>query len=217
MNSHPNTIKYTKSIKPGTIHLPESIKIGIENNNTLLLAKKGEKIRYTSKITVYTNKTLKIGEDNHIIIPVYVGENKKTDNNTLLGVITIGSNDINEELPINSRIDIHTQIENLNQIDLSVHIPHTKQTLRNKFNYNTHITSKKELQEMYAATLDTLNNYKDNCIQNNEINSIINKIEDEEMIEYLRILMNLVEEDKTVINTTRNYINNIRYYYNGLL
>ncbi|MBQ6218995.1 MAG: Hsp70 family protein [Methanosphaera sp.] len=208
----PNTIKYMKSLKPGTIKLPESIRIGLENNNTKILAGKGEKLRYTSKITVYTNKTLKKDEENKITIPVFAGENNKTNNNTLLGLITINNYDIDNNLPIHSRIDIHTQIENLNQIEVTIFIPDTKQTLQNKFTYSPQLTSIKKLDERYNSTHNTIDYYKNNYRENDEIRHIITRIEKDEMMEYLEILMKLVKEDKTVINTTVEYINNINNY-----
>lgn len=149
---------------------------------------------------------------NQITIPLYAGENKKSYNNTLLGVIIINNNDIVHDLPINTPIDIHTRIENLNQIEVTIFIPHIKQTLTNNFKFTPQITSINNLEERYNTTVHTLKYYKEKHRDNDEIGQIITRIEKEEMMEYLEILMKLVKEDKTVINTTIEYINKINHY-----
>ena len=144
--------------------------------------------------------------------------------NTLLGEIVIDGNDLIDDLPKGSEIELNVSIDESNLIAFEVFIPYLRQSFNNSFsfsnyrNYNSLLDNYDNLKSKYDEIIEIFNGIRDFTL--NEDNHIhtekgildrvfenIEEIEEKEIINYLTILIDMAKYDKIAIYPSLEYLN----------
>ena len=248
-----NSINYKKAINPGSNILSSSISLYIDEGSSLalknlegidfdssknyvkeysrkfnsshIIASKGEKLPIDKKELLYTAEPIKKGEgDSFIKLSFYSGELILANYNTLLGEIVIDGNDLIDDLPKGSEIELNVSIDESNLIAFEVFIPYLRQSFNNSFsfsnyrNYNSFLDNYDNLKSKYDEIIERFNGIRDFAL--NEDNGLykekgildrvyenIEEIEEKEIISYLTILIDMAKYDKIAIYPSLEYLN----------
>ena len=248
-----NSINYKKAINPGCNILSSSISLYIDEGSSLalknlegidfdssknyvneysrkfnsshIIASKGEKLPIDKKELLYTAEPIKKGEgDSFIKLSFYSGELILANYNTLLGEIVIDGNDLIDDLPKGSEIELNVSIDESNLIAFEVFIPYLRQSFNNSFsfsnyrNYNSFLDNYDNLKSKYDEIIERFNGIRDFAL--NEDNGLykekgildrvyenIEEIEEKEIISYLTILIDMAKYDKIAIYPSLEYLN----------
>ena len=245
-----NSISYKKAINPGHNILPSSINLYLEEDSSLALkndnesigfesqndyvndyfrklnsshviAYKGEKLPIERKELAFTKESIEKGNENSFIkLSFYSGELILADYNTFLGEIVIDGNDIIDDLPKDSEIELNINIDESNLIDFEVFIPLLRQSFNNSFsfnnysNYNVFLDNYDNLKAKYDEIIEKYNKIRDFTLNENNYNDTlervyenIEEIEDREIINYLNVLIDMAKYDKIAVYPSLEYLN----------
>lgn len=249
----PNSINYKKAINPGcnilsssiSLYLDEDSSLALRNlegidfdssknyvkeysrkfNSSHIIASKGEKLPTDNNRLLNTSEPIKKGdEDSFIKLSFYSGELILANYNTLLGEIVIDGNDIIDDLPKGSEIELNINIDESNLIAFEVFIPYLRQRINNSFsfsnyrNYNSFLDNYDNLKSKYDEIIERFNEIRDFILdEDNHIHAEkgildrvfenIEEIEDKEIISYLTILIDMAKYDKIAIYPSLEYLN----------
>ena len=254
----PNSIHYKKALNPGYPILSSSISLYLDEDSSLILknsedlidldtendfiieyskrfnssypiASKGDIIPMSRKEILRTSKIIKKGDSGSFIkLSFYSGELILANYNTLLGQIVITGNDIIDDLPKDSEIELNININESNMIDFEVFIPYLRQSFNNSFsfnnynNYNGFIDNYDNLKSKYDEIIKKYNKIRDFArdedkkelfLKNGIYQSIervyenIEEIEEKEIIDYLDILVDMARYDKIAVYPSLEYLN----------
>lgn len=248
-----NSINYKKAINPGcnilsssiSLYLDEDSSLALRNlegidfdssknyvkeysrkfNSSHIIASKGEKLPTDNNRLLNTSEPIKKGdEDSFIKLSFYSGELILANYNTLLGEIVIDGNDIIDDLPKGSEIELNVNIDESNLIAFEVFIPYLRQRINNSFsfsnyrNYNSFLDNYDNLKSKYDEIIERFNEIRDFILdEDNHIHAEkgildrvfenIEEIEDKEIISYLTILIDMAKYDKIAIYPSLEYLN----------
>ena len=256
----PNSIAYTKAINPGCNILPSSICLYLDEDSSLelrnvnewidldsdvdyvndyskrfnsshVILSKGDKIPISKKEVFYTTESIKKGDDDAIRFSFYCGELIMANYNTLLGEMVIDGNDVMDDLPKGSEIELNLSVDESNLINFEAFIPYLRQSFSNSFifnnynNYNSYLDNYDNLKDKYEETILRYNRIRDFALDEDKIgihkgNNILDRIfenieeiEKKETISYLNVLMDMAKYDKIAIYPSLEYLN----YLNDVL
>ncbi|WP_295621376.1 hypothetical protein [uncultured Methanobrevibacter sp.] len=146
--------------------------------------------------------------------------------NTFLGEILIDGDDIIDDLPKGSEIELNISIDESNLIDFEVFIPYLRQSFTNSFsfnnysNYNNFLDNYDNLRAKYDEIIERYNKIRDFTLNENNPNDSlervfenIQEIEDRETISYLDVLIDMAKYDKIAVYPSLEYLN----YLNDVL
>ena len=251
-----NSISYKRAINPGCNILPSSINLYLDEDSSLALknndesidlesqiefvkdysrkfnsshviAFKGEKIPIERKEIAITRESIENGNENSFIkLSFYSGELILANYNTFLGEILIDGDDIIDDLPKGSEIELNISIDESNLIDFEVFIPYLRQSFTNSFsfnnysNYNNFLDNYDNLRAKYDEIIERYNKIRDFTLNENNPNDSlervfenIQEIEDRETISYLDVLIDMAKYDKIAVYPSLEYLN----YLNDVL
>ena len=195
-------------------------------NSSHIVASKGDKLPISKKEILHTEKSIEKGDrESFIKLLFYSGELILADYNTFLGEIIIDGNDLIDDLPKESEIELNIKIDESNLISFEVFIPYLRQTFNNSFifnnymNYNSFFENYENLKSKYDEIIEKYDILKDFALDDGNKNLFeengfldrvfenIEEIEKKEITNYLKILIDMAKYDKIAIYPSLEYLN----------
>ena len=195
-------------------------------NSSHIVASKGDKLPISKKEILHTEKSIEKGDrESFIKLLFYSGELILADYNTFLGEIIIDGNDLIDDLPKESEIELNIKIDESNLISFEVFIPYLRQTFNNSFifnnymNYNSFFENYENLKSKYDEIIEKYDILKDFALDDGNKNLFeengfldrvfenIEEIEKKEITNYLNILIDMAKYDKIAIYPSLEYLN----------
>lgn len=198
-------------------------------NSTYILAGKGARIPKDKKDLFCTTDSIEKGdEDSFIKFSFYSGELMLGNYNTPLGEIAINGNDIMDDLPKGSLIELNMHIDESNIIGFEVFIPYLRQSFKNSFisndyrDYNAFLDNYDNLKAKSDETIEKYDILRDFAQDEEKIRvlkkrtmthyvhwvcDIIEGIEEKEIINYLNILIDMAKYDRIAVYPSLEYLN----------
>ena len=197
----PNAVKYYVSVNALEPTLLKDVGLGLADNTLFHFAREGAILPFRDTVVFYTEANLEKGLENYLELPLYEGNKKKADKNTLIGKLKISGKDIPRTLPQNSEVEITINIDKSNIIDFSAEIPIFDLMLEQDAITigNVYVSSVSELKEKFENEKDRFyglqvryeSSSKDALADEN-----FNKISNENMINDIESLINAAETDR---------------------
>ena len=149
----PGTFKITHGPMVEDAPLSRSIAVGLSDNSTLLLIRKGTTVPCQGRTRhgeIVTSHEVGKGEKKDVLnIPLLQGENERSDRNREIGTLRISGEGISRTLPVGSDVEIAVEIDRDFKVKVSAFIPLLNQSF-SMMHGGDAIAPKPRVEDMHA-------------------------------------------------------------------
>ncbi len=149
----PGTFKITHGPMVEDAPLSRSIAVGLSDNSTLLLVRKGTTVPCQGRTRhgeIITSHEVGKGEKKDVLnIPLLQGENERSDRNREIGTLRISGEGISRTLPVGSDVEIAVEVDRDFKVKVSAFIPILNQSF-SMMHGGDAIAPKPRVEDMHA-------------------------------------------------------------------
>ncbi len=120
----PAEIQYTIGNAPTDQTIIHSLSVGLANNSTLVLLRKGEELPARKRAFLETVSHVRKGEAGTLLrVPLLEGENKRADRQRLVGALALNGTDVSRDVPAGSEIEVSVSMDASRGVTAEAYIP----------------------------------------------------------------------------------------------
>lgn len=219
----PNAIEYKVHKAPDVV-LPHTIGLGLASDKLFILAKEGTPLPYSKMQPFKTTAEVTKGDkESYIIMPLYNGTAKVASNNEKIGELIITGDMVNKTLLKGSAVTANVHIDESRLMNFEVNVLDIGQKFSIKIYPEIDIPTLDEVVTKFNKAKNEYEDLKLKCANeeiNDEIESYLNQIVDENIIENIERFIETSENDEDdliqankLINNFNEILNNIRSFF----
>ena len=124
LDATPPEIQYTVGNAPTDQTSIHSLSVGLANNETLVLLRKGEALPARKRAFLQTVSHVRKGEAGALLrVPLIEGENTRADRNRLVGALELKGSDVSRDVPPGSEVEVAIEIDASRRVTAEADIP----------------------------------------------------------------------------------------------
>jgi molecular chaperone DnaK len=112
LDAAPQEIHYTVGNAPGDQTIIHSLSVGLANNETLVLLRKGEALPARKRAFLQTVSHVRKGQEGTLLrVPLVEGENNRADRNRLVGALELTGKEVSRDVPAGSDVEVTIEMD----------------------------------------------------------------------------------------------------------
>jgi molecular chaperone DnaK len=124
LDAAPSEIQYTVGNAPTDQTSIHSLSVGLANNETRVLLRKGETLPAKKRAFLQTVSRVRKGEAGALLrVPVIEGENTRADRNRLVGALELTGSDVSRDVPPGSEVEVAIEMDASRRVTAEADIP----------------------------------------------------------------------------------------------
>ena len=214
-----NAIEYTVGFEQQII-LPHTLGLGLYDDTLFILAKEGSRLPYHNMSPFKTTaEVTKDDENSFISMPLYNGTAKVASNNEKVGELLISGADVRKTILKGSEITITVDIDKSRVMTFDVNVLDIGQTFDFEIDPSIQKFTFDEVNNKFIKAKSDYESIKLKCSTENineEIESYLAQIEEENIIENINGFLESAENDEGALNQANKLINKLNEILNNI-
>lgn len=214
-----NAIEYNVGFEQQII-LPHTLGLGLYDDTLFILAKEGSRLPYHNMSPFKTTaEVTKDNENSFISMPLYNGTAKVASNNEKVGELLISGEKVKKTILKGSEITITVDIDTSRIMTFDVHVLDIGQKFKFEIDPSIQKFTFDEVNNKFIKAKSNYESIKSKCSAENineEIESYLRQIEEENIIENINGFMESAENDEGALNQANKLINKLNEILNNI-
>ena len=215
----PNAVEYNLGYDQQII-LPHTLGLGLYDDTLFILAKEGSLLPYFNMAPFKTSAEVTKGDEtSYISMPLYNGTAKVASNNQKVGELLISGSDVKKTILKDSEITITVNIDKSRDMTFDVTVLDSGQKFDFKISQNIEDFAFDDVNNKFIKAKSNYESIKSKCRVENineEIESYLNQIEEENLIEHISEFLESAESDAGALNQANKLINKLNEILNNI-
>ncbi len=215
----PNAVEYKLGYDQQII-LPHTLGLGLYDDTLFILAKEGSLLPYFNMAPFKTSAEVTKGDEtSYISMPLYNGTAKVASNNQKVGELLISGSDVKKTILKDSEITITVNIDKSRDMTFDVTVLDSGQKFDFKISQNIEDFAFDDVNNKFIKAKSNYESIKSKCRVENineEIESYLNQIEEENLIEHISEFLESAESDAGALNQANKLINKLNEILNNI-
>jgi molecular chaperone DnaK len=201
--TQPDRVSYTKGVETDSPPIPNSIGVGLANDEMKCYLTKGTKLPAKKTVDHRTTVSLSSGKAEDVVhIPFLEGENPRASRNHGIGELNISGKDICRDLPAGSTIEITLAMDKSHRVRVQVFVPVLDEEFEVDFDFKMSHNSIDELRNQFQGEITRLENVTQKAAANDSLKAqaTLENIRSQKLIEEIEGLLAAAKEDVDALN-----------------